>query len=164
METKQEQQSAIDKLYMEWMAWFCEKNSSFSSDLYKYNNEGVSKITIENVAKLEKFFRKIESYADENNINPDMVVGDFIATKSYYLKYKDVTYVIGYICDHSTIFYCSTLLSEISPEKIIKYEDFEKVLNTQKVVKINSPQDKKTKKDLEKNKIIKYCRKKNNIK
>ncbi|MGN0992668.1 MAG: hypothetical protein ACI4PE_01830 [Bacilli bacterium] len=145
METKQEQQSAIDKLYMEWVEWFCEKNSNFSSDLYKYNNEGVSKITIENVAKLEKFFREIEIYAEENNINPDMVVGDFIATKSYYLKYKDVTYVIGYICDHSTIFYCSTALSEISPEKIIKYEDFEKTLNTKKVVAINKNENKKTK-------------------
>ena len=145
MKNIQEKSNTIDKLYMEWVEWFCEKNSGFSSDLYKYNYEGVSKITIENVAKLETFFREIESYAEKNDINPDMVVGDFIATKSYYLKYKDITYVIGYICDYSTIFYCSTTLSKIKPEKTIKYEDFEKFLNTQKVVEINKTENTKTK-------------------
>lgn len=145
MKNIQEKSNTIDKLYMEWVEWFCEKNSSFSSDLYKYNYEGVSKITIENVAKLETFFREIESYAEKNDINPDMVVGDFIATKSYYLKYKDITYVIGYICDYNTVFYCSTALSKIKPEKTIKYEDFEKFLNTQKVVEINKTENTKTK-------------------
>lgn len=145
MKNIQEKSNTIDKLYMEWVEWFCEKNSGFSSDLYKYNYEEVSKITIENVAKLETFFREIESYAEKNDINPDMVVGDFIATKSYYLKYKDITYVIGYICDYSTIFYCSTTLSKIKPEKTIKYEDFEKFLNTQKVVEINKTENPKTK-------------------
>ena len=145
MKNIQEKSNTIDKLYMEWVEWFCEKNSGFSSDLYKYNYGGVSKITIENVAKLETFFREIESYAEKNDINPDMVVGDFIATKSYYLKYKDITYVIGYICDYSTIFYCSTTLLKIKPEKTIKYEDFEKFLNTQKVVEINKTENTKTK-------------------
>ena len=145
MKNTQGKSNTIDKLYMEWVEWFCEKNSGFSSDLYKYNYEEVSKITIENVAKLETFFREIESYAEKNDINPDMVVGDFIATKSYYLKYKDITYVIGYTCDYSTIFYCSTTLSKIKPEKTIKYEDFEKFLNTQKVVEINKTENPKTK-------------------
>lgn len=129
MKNTEEKASSIDKLYIEWIAWFCEKNAGFSNDLYKYNNEGVSKINIENVEKLELFFRKIENYADNNGVEPSMTVGDFVATKSYYLEYKNLVYAVGYICDHDTIFYCSRVHSEIDPEKIVKYEDLEEFLN-----------------------------------
>ena len=47
----------IDKLYMEWIKYFLRDKSGFTSDFYKYNNDGVSNLNIENVNKLESIFR-----------------------------------------------------------------------------------------------------------
>ena len=115
----------IDKLYMEWIKYFLRDKSGFTSDFYKYNNDGVSNLNVENVNKLESIFRIVEEYADHHNIEADEKGGKFITNKKYYIKYNENIYAIGYMCEDETTFYCymTTLENNITS---IDYDDLEK--------------------------------------
>lgn len=144
----------IDELYMDWINFFLRDKSGFTCDFYKYNNEGENNLNVENVAKLEHFFRFIEKYADNKKISSDGRVGEFFATKKYYVRYKKNIYAIGYISDNETIFYCSSVYSNKNMDNVIEFDNLEKYINQEsakrkKVVHIESKQ-KNTKKNTKK--------------
>lgn len=143
MKKNRKNSNEIDKLYMEWIIRFTKERSAFDSELYKYNNDGENNLNIENVSKLEHFFRFIERYADDEKISSDGSVGEFFATKKYYVRYKENLYAIGYISDNETIFYCSSVYSDENIDNAIEFDNLEKYINQEsdkrkKVVHIES--------------------------
>lgn len=124
----------IYKRYMKWLASFIEKTDGFDNDYYKYNKEGASSYDIENVNNLEKFYRFIESYAEENNINPSLREDEFFVLKNYFIKYNDKTYALGYIGEVSTTFHCY-LKPDVKNFEVI---DFEELIKNNTSLKNNS--------------------------
>lgn len=112
----------IYKRYMKWLASFIEKTDGFDNDYYKYNNEGASTYDIENVSNLEKFYRFIESYAEENDIDPSIREDEFFVLKNYFVKYNEKIYALGYISEVSTTFHCY-LKPDIKNFDIIDFND-----------------------------------------
>lgn len=127
----------IGEWYMDWISEFTQKVAAFDSDIYKYNDIGLSKADINNVKRLEEFFRIIERYAEENNIESHGIECKFATTKNYYIKYQDKIYTIGFISENETIFYCSVKIVDNKVESI-PFEDIEKYQNKRKVKNIKS--------------------------
>ena len=106
--------------YMEWLKNFTNYINTFESDLYKYNDEGITELDKKNVKNLGKLFRVIEQYADQNLQAVETHQKDYCTIKNYYIKYQDQNYKIGFICENITTFFCQRI--ERTKQQVIPIE------------------------------------------
>lgn len=118
-ESKEEKKLLKNDNYLNWLKGFIKKYGGFydiQSD-YFINNASIN--DGENIKKIKYLFSIISEYASNNYI----YANDKDCDISYYVKYKDFTFLIGMMYGEERIYYCNKIMDK----KEHKYIDLDLV-------------------------------------